>query len=246
MIPEKTYIVATTHRSGSSLFCELLSKTGVAGKPNEYFQGEAQQELASETGPEQYLQNVHRIMAANTSPNGVFGVKFMIVGFARHFGPILSKIPAYRGLAPAQAIASFFPDVQYIFLTRRDKIRQAWSWLKARQTGVWRTGDEAATKEGELPAYDFDQVETLARQLTEEETAWQRFFQKSGLTPLVITYEDMLDARQATILRTLEYLGITCPQDIDLESTTLKKLSNHRDDLFIRYHKRRKGQSESE
>ncbi len=36
--PADSYLICTTPRSGSTLLCELLEGTGIAGRPNEYFQ----------------------------------------------------------------------------------------------------------------------------------------------------------------------------------------------------------------
>ena len=38
MTPELCYLVCATPRSGSTLLCELLEQTGVAGRPDEYFE----------------------------------------------------------------------------------------------------------------------------------------------------------------------------------------------------------------
>ena len=37
MAPTDTYLICATQRSGSTLLCELLKQTGVAGRPEEYF-----------------------------------------------------------------------------------------------------------------------------------------------------------------------------------------------------------------
>ena len=36
--PAHSYLVCATERSGSTLLCELLAGTGVAGRPEEYFE----------------------------------------------------------------------------------------------------------------------------------------------------------------------------------------------------------------
>ncbi len=38
MTPERSYLVCATPRSGSTLVCKALSETGVAGRPEEYFE----------------------------------------------------------------------------------------------------------------------------------------------------------------------------------------------------------------
>src|SRR3954462_13244259 len=49
-------IVCATQRSGSTLLCELLKATGVAGVPNEYFQHFKDSGIADK--PRQYLAGV--------------------------------------------------------------------------------------------------------------------------------------------------------------------------------------------
>ena len=38
MNPDRSYIVCATPRSGSTLVCHALEETGVAGRPEEYFE----------------------------------------------------------------------------------------------------------------------------------------------------------------------------------------------------------------
>src|SRR6202012_4005781 len=38
--PARSYLICATQRSGSTLLCELLKSTGVAGRPEEDFEGE--------------------------------------------------------------------------------------------------------------------------------------------------------------------------------------------------------------
>ncbi|MBE9506501.1 MAG: hypothetical protein IMY86_00490, partial [Chloroflexi bacterium] len=37
MRPHTSYLICATNRSGSSLLCEALKNTGIAGRPEEYF-----------------------------------------------------------------------------------------------------------------------------------------------------------------------------------------------------------------
>src|SRR4051812_43620376 len=86
-------IVCATQRSGSTLLCELLKATGVAGIPNEYFQHFKATGLPDQ--PRQYLAGLadesvldlspldavvpetsfdfEAVRRAGTTPNGVFG-----------------------------------------------------------------------------------------------------------------------------------------------------------------------------
>src|SRR3954462_4910517 len=56
MAPDCSYLVCATERSGSTLLCELLGATGVAGRPEEFF------EFLNATGrprqPREYFEGV--------------------------------------------------------------------------------------------------------------------------------------------------------------------------------------------
>jgi trehalose 2-sulfotransferase len=52
-VPERSYLVCATPRSGSTLLCQLLGETGVAGRPQEYF--EALRHSGLPRQPEEYF-----------------------------------------------------------------------------------------------------------------------------------------------------------------------------------------------
>jgi LPS sulfotransferase NodH len=54
--PERSYLVCSTPRSGSTLVCEALAQTGVAGRPEEYF--EALRHSGRPRRPEEYFRGV--------------------------------------------------------------------------------------------------------------------------------------------------------------------------------------------
>jgi LPS sulfotransferase NodH len=56
MQPERSYIVCATPRSGSTLVCHALEETGVAGRPEEYF--EALRHSGRPRRPEEYFVGV--------------------------------------------------------------------------------------------------------------------------------------------------------------------------------------------
>ena len=56
MKPDRSYLVCATPRSGSTLVCHALSETGVAGRPEEYF--EALQHSGRPRRPEEYFLGV--------------------------------------------------------------------------------------------------------------------------------------------------------------------------------------------
>jgi len=54
--PERSYLVCATPRSGSTLVCKALRETGVAGKPEEYF--EALRSTGRPRRPDEYFAGV--------------------------------------------------------------------------------------------------------------------------------------------------------------------------------------------
>ncbi len=56
MLPDRSYLVCATPRSGSTLVCHALQETGVAGRPEEYF--EALRHSGRPRRPEEYFLGV--------------------------------------------------------------------------------------------------------------------------------------------------------------------------------------------
>jgi LPS sulfotransferase NodH len=112
--------------------------------------------------------------------------------------PLLTR----HGARPDDRVATrvarmreLFPDVRYIRVTRREKVRQAISAWRAEHDGP--------------PEFDFDAIDELVRRLFEQERAWQRFFADAHVDPLVVVYEDFSVSFEATIRRALRHLGAT-------------------------------------
>lgn len=55
-MPDRSYLVCATPRSGSTLICQTLIRTGVAGRPEEYF--EALRSSGAPRRPEEYFHGV--------------------------------------------------------------------------------------------------------------------------------------------------------------------------------------------
>jgi LPS sulfotransferase NodH len=161
-----SYLICTTPRSGSTLLCEALTNTGIAGRPEEffqireetgttrrpleYFEGIDTTEIAAILGEstgldnplmnpvpgEGYANYLTRIIQQRTTPNGVFGAKVMW-GYFEGLLCNIGRIPQYRDLAERDRLAAVFPNLHYIRVTRRDKVSQAVSLWKAIQTWSW-------------------------------------------------------------------------------------------------------------
>src|ERR1700728_2167400 len=73
MTPTRSYLVCATPRSGSTLLCHALDQTGVAGRPEEYF--EALRHSGLPRRPQEYFDperhaNIVERLAFREMPNG--------------------------------------------------------------------------------------------------------------------------------------------------------------------------------
>jgi LPS sulfotransferase NodH len=137
------YILCATPRSGTTLLCDLLKATGVAGRPNSYFRiqnragwalewGVPRTGFASDEGFERaYLAAMRRVAAADT---GVFGLRLMWGSTTEMFAQLARRYPDLAD-GPARLAAAFGPPL-YIHVSRQDKIAQAVSRLRAEQGGL--------------------------------------------------------------------------------------------------------------
>src|SRR5438093_9935154 len=80
MRPSSSYIVCATPRSGSTLLCEYLMLTGVAGYPSEWFLPQGHVLAADMFGVQATFESpgyFEELLSKASTPNGVFGVKMM-------------------------------------------------------------------------------------------------------------------------------------------------------------------------
>jgi len=235
--PRCSYIIYATPRSGSTLLCEALTNTGLAGKPGEpfeglketgrprrpleYFTGVEDAELVALLGGSEgpppaypafthYAEYLASIIEQATTPNGVFGTKLMW-GYLDDFVSNLRIIPSYSTLPVPQLLATVFPNLHHITVTRRDKVRQAVSLWKAIQTQAWSLDEDEHPGEEvhHRPlTFHFGAIDHLKRQLEEHDAAWQQYFTQNNIQPFTVVYEDFVHAYEETALQILHYLGI--------------------------------------
>lgn len=210
MQPWCSYLICATPRCGSSLLCDALDNTGVAGHPDEWFWNEPDNAERWELENYVYSDYLQAVLHHGSTPNGVFGAKVMW-GYLADVISRMRQIPQCTALILPDLFDTVFPNLHYIWITRRDTVRQAVSHWKAIQTDVWRARqgeDRQATRE---PVYDFDAINHLTHEIEEHNSAWSRYFTDNGINPRTVVYEEFVDRYAATIADTLGFLGIAPP-----------------------------------
>jgi LPS sulfotransferase NodH len=203
------------------LLCEALKTTGLAGYPEEYFWHNQRiwQERWENAPYEDYLAWVFE---RGTTPNGVFGAKVMR-NYFHDFVNKLQNILAHAQLTPPILLATVFPDLRYIWITRRDKVRQAISHWKAIQTQIWAVNKSEEPIPAKEPVFDYHVINSLVQEIEEHEAAWQHYFDANGIQPFTVVYEDFVHTYYETALYILRYLNISYPENLVFAERRMKQ-----------------------
>jgi LPS sulfotransferase NodH len=235
MKPQISYVICAVQRSGSFLLCEALKNTGLAGSPEEYFlngEGWEDQSWARQHGVLSRRDYLNLVFEKGTSSNGVFGTKVMWNYFHTMLHS-LQELPEYKDLNAPQFMASLFPNVHYIWIIRRDKVRQAVSWARAGQTDVyaWHTGETPVPKRE--PTFDFEFIDQLYNLILQGEAGWQSFFEACRVQPFRVEYEELVEAYEATALRILDYLNVPYPENLVFGERRLQKQADALNEAWV-------------
>lgn len=219
MTPTTSYRIWFTPRTGSTLLCKGLESTGIAGQPGEFLNLINGETLREKYNVSNYEELKSTIWNLGTSPNGVFGLKHS--RFTSRTRILFEELLQLRGLNKVTDIneeevwSHLFPNSQHIFLTRRNKIRQAVSWWKAINDNVWhlQTGKKQESEASFYEKkYDFNALNHLFKEAMLRECTIQAYFSKHQISPLTLVYEDFVQDFEATIKSIINYLNIDYDQ----------------------------------
>ncbi len=265
--PDHSYVVCSTQRSGSTYLCRLLASTGVAGTPQEYFEARAEtgspphpgyflaglprtgagirddvrptdapeySDLRAVDGWEEHLARTFRM---GTSENGVFGAKLMwnqLPDLEQH----ATAMPEFAGLDGSELLDRLVGQPGYVWLRRRDKVRQAISLWRALQTRTWRAEHPGAGEERPTLSYSFRGIEHLRRRLSADDEGWRRFFLHSLIDPLELVYEDDVGPDPAgAVARVLALIGVAAPSDWTPAAGMAQQSDEVNDEWYDAYHR---------
>lgn len=261
--PERSYVVCATPRSGSTLLCRTLTGTGVAGVPEEYFEARIDTGaprrpsdhlrgandlflpalLSSDEPPEapaysalpageDYREHLRRTFARGTTPNGVFGTKIMWTHL-EDFLPLARRLPELAGAPLGVVLRSLFGDARYVWVSRRDRVRQAASLWRAIQTQAWRAGQQGAP--AAEPRYSFAAIDHLRHRLAGHERAWLRCFAHERIEPLRLWYEDIAADLAGAVGTVLRHIDVPLASSDGLNAPTRRQADELSDAWVERY-----------
>jgi LPS sulfotransferase NodH len=218
--PNRSYLVAASQRSGTTLLCRALAATGVAGNPDEYFLAVDDEAMPGwstwEDGPYGQLLGsrdradfLRGVLQLGTTPNGVFGAKLMWNNVPSALAK-LAEVVGYEGLGRAEALHRLLPGLCLVHVVRRDRVAQAVSWMRASQDEIW-----VAPRNGEPqppsaePHYDPALIAGLLGIIERSEHGWRALASDLGVEPLEVTYEELTtpDTYTSTVLKVVEHVA---------------------------------------
>lgn len=215
-------LVTGSFRAGTSLVCSLLARNGLPSIGNEKFSGYFNYR---HPGNEALLREKLDATFA-TAQDGLFCAKIMWP----HRNSLALSLGFQR--ADSVAFAQIFPQAKWINILRRDKIAQAISFWKAKQTDRWHV----FKKEEEEPEvdYDFNGLRAAMAELSLHDRLWWIFYRLAGVTPAEVIYEEFQQNVPKQLARLVDFVGPEhrLPTGELIAETRLKKQRNvHSEEL---------------
>jgi trehalose 2-sulfotransferase len=212
--PRRCYVVCATPRCGSNLLTDGLHATRRAGRPKQFFLRKAEPEYAAahdldlNRGFAAYVRDIVRVTATS---NEVFGFKLM----SWYLEDFLARLHATGEFGSAETndvdlLGNAFPRLQFVYVSRRHKLRQALSKARAEQTGLWKVQD--GKKIQQQPTFNAQLIEQCLRDGELQEQQWDGFFARNRVEPFRVEYETLCDDYEATIRAVLNFLEISLPR----------------------------------
>ena len=214
-----SYVVCTSPRSGSTLLCKLLAATGVSGNPASYFFDPSVEDWladldikvdAGKTEREVLKVVLREVVKKGRSGTGMFGLRQQAHGLAFLSKKLADLYP--REATDAVRFQRAFGTTLYIHLTRDDKIAQAVSFVKARQTGLWHMAPDGSELERSAPhrelSYDVKALQGCVETMMAYDYSWYEWFLRAGIKPLRIRYDDLANDPVGILRDVLGRLGL--------------------------------------
>lgn len=224
----KSLIIACNPRSGSSLLCEALTATGVAGHVDEWLLPRRVMKWGLRHGiptvsPRIIPALLRYQFSGRSSRSENFNLSIWARWMPRYFARLTEVEVTPNGVFGLQlhrgqymravwvwGIALDEPNVPttWVHLRRRDRLAQAVSWAKAIQDERWNTSmdprDEAH--------YDGELISVLFRRAVRQDREWFEHFEALGITPLRLEYEEYRNDLRSAVESVLRELGEEIPQ----------------------------------
>lgn len=195
----KYYIIASNPRTGSHLLRSILTQN-LCGEPVEMM-------LPSVFNPkDKTLKDFRKRCTKGNFCGGTLQVQ--------HLKRIFNLVEHLTGHTPEniyRGLQTLFPDAEWIYLYRHDKVKQAISLVKARRTQDYRRfpGHKDKDKKVDYGKYNREEITQHMAWCCIWDSFWLNFFSRNGIEPLFISYEELVKNKLFTTVKIFEFLGYT-------------------------------------
>jgi LPS sulfotransferase NodH len=133
--PTRKIAIIATPRSGSTYFCDMLSQTKVLGEPLEWFHNKFFFAYGKKFGHNtiSLKEYINYIFKKSTNESGIFSVKILV-----------DQYLFFLNKKKFDLLSLNFDDI--IFISRHDKVAQAYSLAKAMSGGQWMSFIQGSSK----------------------------------------------------------------------------------------------------
>ncbi|MEL7178322.1 MAG: Stf0 family sulfotransferase [Pseudomonadota bacterium] len=231
--PYSSYVICTSPRSGSTMLCELLSETKVAGKPGSLFHEPSidawldyyDLDMADFSTRRDMLDGIFEAAKARgKGKTDVFGVRLQGGSFAFFMEQLQFLYPDCT--SDVGRVEAAFGPTLFIYLSRQDKLEQAISCIRAEQTGLWHRRADGTDLERLEPrreeGYDPEAIRSQAEEFVDFDIAWRSWFDEQSVVPLEVSYENLSSEPQKQLARILDTLGADGSIAHDIPTPTAK------------------------
>lgn len=250
--PCNAYVLCSNPRSGTTLLCDLLRQTGVAGAPNSFFRQKSLSDWCADWGmtgqidpldrdfSNRFFKAMHR---AGTDTSETFGLRLMGPDLTNACDWLARLYPAAQ--SDSARFEAAFGLTRYIHLSRTDKLAEAVSYLRAEQTGLWHSHPDGSDRERIAPSiadgYDTQQITQRMEMLRAFDDAWDAWFAAEGINPLRLTYDALSSDALAVVRKVLEFIGKDPAAAVGIRPGTRKLADEVSADWIARYRRHHPG-----
>ena len=203
------YLICSTIRTGSTLLCNYLSDTELAGNPIDYSDRFAMKAYFDDWKTILPLTREYIERLLVRFPSDPFGMK--------------TPYQSVRNEIEHDCLEALFPEPPlYIYLSRNDQLKQAISAVRGMQTGKWYSNAEPRQPVMQ-ENYSRAQIEGMMKELERQNDAWEDYFYRNELTVYQLDYEALTANPKKIVKNVLKYIGVEIPHGFKLPAPRLQK-----------------------
>ena len=194
----KSYIIYSMPRSGTRLLKSLLMQQN-CGTPSENLNPIEIEKF--EVMPRQ--KRLPYFYELGTQ-GGIFGITIHTYHLMNQKGiDFLKELSGTQQEDPFELLRRLFPCAKHLYLYRRNKLKQAISWLKAERTGAF-----SKNKDSMVGEYSSGDISENIKRISRFDAIWLGFFEKYDIHPFTLTYEELCRNKKRMISNILDFLEV--------------------------------------